>query len=181
MITADQIRPFRHNNYDYDETVALKKKLAALRQTRTPFYLTKLEFEEILRWKLITQYNRQLAYRKTNTEEIIRSVTELALKITHEDKDYETELRVGILCAIRGVGVPVASAILALVYPEEYGVIDFRCWQQVFDYKKTTFTIPEYIRYLKELRKFKNELGWTVQEVDMAIWAFDKAHNSTRD
>ena len=53
MITADQIRPFRYASYDYDETVALKKKLADLRQTRTPFYLTKLEFEEVLRWKLI--------------------------------------------------------------------------------------------------------------------------------
>ena len=180
MITADQIRPFRYASYDYDETVALKKKLADLRQTRTPFYLTKLEFEEVLRWKLITQYNRQLAYRKPNTEEIVKSVTELALKITHEDKDYETELRVGILCTIRGVGVPVASAILALVYPEEYGVIDFRGWRQIFDVEKSTFTIPEYKRYLKELRKFRNELGWTVEEVDIAIWALDKAHNSNR-
>ena len=56
---------------------------------------------------------------------MIRTVTGAALSIIHPDEDYETELRLNILCSIRGVGVPVASAILALVFPDKYAVMIF--------------------------------------------------------
>ena len=98
----------------------------------------------------------------------------MALTITHPDPGYELELRVGLLCTLRGVGVPVASAILALVYPEEYGVIDFRVWRQVFGEERSMFSISDYKRYLHEIHKLAKELAWTVQEVDLAIWGYDK-------
>jgi len=176
MITAEQIAPFRTSSEDYGDTERLKARFAQLRRERQPFYLTRMEFEEILRWKLRGQYGRQQARRSANTEDVIKAITGVALTITHSDEDYELELRVNLLCALRGVGVPVASAVLALVYPERYAVIDFRGWRQVFGEEKAGFSIADYKRYLKEVRRLADQLGWLPQEVDLAIWAYDRKH-----
>lgn len=174
MITAAQLIPYRTSSDDYDLTEYLKGKFAKLRQERVPLYLTLDEFDAILHWKLRGQYGRQRERRQVNTDNVIRTVTQAALSLTHPDEDYETELRLGILCTLRGVGVPVASAILALVFPERYAVIDFRGWRQVFGEERTTFSISDYIRYLCEIRRLALELGWPVQEVDLAIWEYDR-------
>jgi len=137
-------------------------------------YLTLDELDRVLQWKLRGQHGRQRERRKANTEDVIRVVTGAALSIEHPDEDYEIELRLGILCTLRGVGVPVASAILALVFPERYAVIDFRGWRQVFGEERTTFSVSDYKRYLREIRRLSLELGWPVQEVDLAIWEYDR-------
>ncbi|MCP4543513.1 MAG: hypothetical protein GY832_40895 [Chloroflexi bacterium] len=178
MITASQIAPLRAAGVDLDETERLKDQFAQLRVERCPLFLTAIEFDEILKWKLRGQYGRQRALREANTDEIIRSVTSLALTITHSSKDYELELRVNILWALRGVGVPVASAVLALVYPEQYAVIDFRGWRQIFDEQRTSFSVANYKRYMQEIRRLSQELGWTPQEVDLAIWEYDRRNNN---
>jgi len=107
---------------------------------------------------------------------VIRTITSVALTISHPDEEYELELRLGILCTLRGVGVPVASAVLALVFPEKYAVIDFRGWRQVFGKEKATFSIPDYKQYLREIQRLADELGWSVQEVDLAIWEYDRVN-----
>ena len=173
MITADQIASFRTAAVDYDDTRLLKQKLADQRCERKPLYLTLEEFEEIARWKLGQQSSRQGARRQANTEEVIRSVTGLALTITHPDPEYELELRLGILWALPGVGIAVASAILALVFPNEYAPIDYRVWRQLFSEEKRGFSISNYKKYISKLRYLADELGWPVQEVDHAIWEYD--------
>lgn len=178
MIKPAQISPFRKAAIDYDDTRRLKEKLARVRRERKPLYLTLAEFEEILQWKLGQQIGRQREKRSANTEEVIRAVTRLALTITHPDAEYELELRLGILCSIRGVGIAVASAILALLFPEEYAPIDFRVWRQIFGKERSDFSIADYKKYMRELHILADDLGWPVQEVDHAIWEYDR-RNST--
>ena len=177
MITVKQIAPLYKQGIDYEWTERLKAKLAQLRRERQPFYLTASEFDEILRWKLGQQYGRQRQLRTANTEEIIRAVTGLALTIGHDDKEYELELRMDILCALRGVSAPVASAILALTFPDEYAVIDFRVWRQLFDEDKREFFTSDYKKYMQKLRPLAKQLGWRVQEVDYAIWEYDRRNS----
>jgi thermostable 8-oxoguanine DNA glycosylase len=174
MITAAQIMPYRRSGADYGPTEQLKAEMARSRLERHPLYLSKDQFDRILQWKLGQRIGRERAGLGGNTDEIVGRVTSLAFSVTQpEDKEYELELRVSILCALRGVDVPVASAILALVFPEEYAVIDFRVWRQVFAEDKWCFTIEDYKAYVRELRSLADDLGWPVQEVDQAIWAFD--------
>ncbi len=173
MIGASHIVHLRTSASDYAETERLKTKFAKLRDERQPFYLTLGEFDEILLWKLAGQYHRQREMRRANTDDVVRTVTQAALSVSHPNQDYETELRVGILIALRGVSIPVASAVLALVFPEKYAVIDFRGWRQVFGREQRGFTIGDYKRYLARLRPLAEELGWPIQEVDLAIWAYD--------
>jgi len=179
MITASQIAPYRTASPDYPETERLKNLFRRLRSKRQPFFLTLDEFDQILRWKLRNQYNRQHNRRLANTDEVIRAVTSLALTIMHEDRDYEVELRLNLLCALRGVGISVASAVLALVFPKKYAVIDYRGWRQIFLEKKNGFTINQYKKYLLEIRRLAEELDWDPQEVDLAIWKYDRRHSST--
>jgi hypothetical protein len=174
MITAAKIAPLRNQQIDLAYTEQLKAKLAQLRRERQPLYLTATEFEEILRWKLGQQIGRQREIRAANTDEVIRAVTGLALIITHDDKEYELELRVNILCTLRGVAIPVASAVLALVFPEEYAVIDYRGWRQVFGEGQGNYSLPGYKKYMGEIRRLAKELGWPVQEVDHVIWEYDR-------
>lgn len=176
MIVATALIPYRTSSDDYELTEHLKAQFARLRRERQPLYLTSEEFDQILRWKLRGQYGRRQEKRKANTEDVIRTVTGAALSVTHPDEDYETELRLGILCSLRGVGVPVASAVLALVFPEKYAVIDFRGWRQIFGEERRTFSIADYKRYLREIRRLAAELGWPVQEVDLAIWEYDRVN-----
>ncbi|MBW2623107.1 MAG: hypothetical protein JRD68_09400, partial [Deltaproteobacteria bacterium] len=116
-ITANQLSGLKTASIDFVETDRIKKKFAQLRTERNPFYLAKEEFEEILHWKLRNQYGRQKDYRSPNTDEIIRIITSTAFNIQHDESEYELELRIKILTSLRGVGIPVASAILALVFP----------------------------------------------------------------
>jgi hypothetical protein len=181
MITAAQIAPLRRAAPDRAEAARLIECFATLRQTRDPLYLASNDLDQILRWKLRGQYGRQAQRRAANTENLVRLVTQAAFAITHSDSVYETELRLGLLCCLRGVGVPVASAILTLVYPDRYAVIDYRGWSRVFGGKKKTSFLPsDYLRYLKRVRALAARLNWTVQETDEAIWEYDRRDSARR-
>ncbi|MCK6620672.1 MAG: hypothetical protein HUU32_20030 [Calditrichaceae bacterium] len=181
MITAKKIAPLRRQPIDFDDTARLKAKLAQLRRKRKPLYLNAEEFQEILQWKLGQQIGRQQKRRAVNNEEIIRAVTGLSLTITHPDKEYELELRVNILCSLRGVGIPVASAILTLIFPDDYAVIDFRVWRQCFGENKSVFSLSDYKKYMQKIRHLASELDWSVQEVDHAIWEYDRRTNKRQE
>jgi hypothetical protein len=87
---------------------------------------------------------------------------------------------IGVLGVLRGIGVPVASAVLAIVEPAKYGVIDFRGWRRLFGTEKTAFSVSDYKDYLAELRRLAGELGWRVRDVDEAVWELDRRMSTPR-
>jgi thermostable 8-oxoguanine DNA glycosylase len=64
--------------------------------------------------------------------------------------------------------------MLALVEPDVYAVLDFRGWNQIFPDKPKNLTVSGYRRYMKIIWEFAHQLGWPAQEVDLAIWEFDR-------
>jgi hypothetical protein len=177
MVTAQEIRHLRTASPDYEETERLKAKIHAMRMERDPLFLTGSELEGIFRWKLRSQYGRQSRLRLTNSDDGYRAITAAAFSIRLDDLDYEAELRLGTLTSLRGVGVPVASAILALADPDRYCVIDFRGWRAVFGQGRSYFEAKEYKMYSSAIRKLATELGWPMQEVDLAVWHLDQSRN----
>ena len=133
MIKAEDLIPYRKKASNYEDTQALILKLQNLKAERKPFYLNLHEFDMILKWKLRTQYKRTKHLRDNKISDgIIKLITYTALNITHDIEEIELEYRINLLCVIPGVGIPVASAILTLCFPEKYGIIDVRVWRVLF-------------------------------------------------
>jgi hypothetical protein len=137
------------------------------------------ELDRVFRWKLRSQYERQAKYRARNSEPAYRAVTEAVFKVVGPTPQYECAVRVCLLVALPGVGVPVASAILALTEPQQYCVVDFRGWRALFEEERTAFSIGEYWRYRNEVARVAVDLGWTVQEADLAIWEYDRRRSQS--
>lgn len=167
---------------NHTETQRLTTMFQQLKNEREEFYLEENELEEILKWKLRSQYGRQKAKRKVNTPKNINAITKVAFNISHNDNDIETALKLKLLSTLTGVEIPVASAILTLCYPQKYVVIDFRNWRQVYksDKTKTTYTTADYIKYLKHIQEQAKKYGVTPQEFDIAIWQKDIESNGAR-
>lgn len=177
MISAKVIAPLRGLAPDGDTTEKLKRDFGRLRKERRPFFLGASEFDKILDWKLGSQYGRVSRHRKLLLDTSIPIVTRAAFEVRAAERGETLKIRTGILTALPIVGVPVASAILALVMPEEYGVIDFRGWRQVFGDKRPNFSIPGYLRYMQHVWRLADELSWMPQEVEHAIWYHDRQTN----
>jgi len=181
MITTAQIKPYKESMSR--EAMDLLALVARLRRKRDPFYLTLSEFDSIVRWKLRRQYHRSQSRRAGWTDEAIRAATREALghpSVSGGDRD-DVDARVGRLCALDGVGIGVASATLALTFPDDYAPIDKFNWSLLFNEERTTFTRAHYKRYLGEMRRLTRELNaeradderpWTVQNVDAALWHY---------
>lgn len=178
MLEPEDLINYRDKAKDYARTQELKKYFKNIREKRDPFYLNLNDLDKIIQWKLLTQYNRQKDKRSLEiTEKFTQKFTELAFNISHPDEEYETYLKIKTLMIPRGIGIGIASAILALCFPEKYAVIDFRTWRQVFSEERDAYTINQYLKYLKKIKKIAIDLGWQPQEVDFAIWAYDKEKN----
>jgi thermostable 8-oxoguanine DNA glycosylase len=174
MITADDIRHLRTESDDYKETEALKAELRKLRDERSPFFLTGEELYRVFRWKLRSQYARVARHLARNSDAEYRAVTKKVFAVVSDEFKEECTARLRLLVDLHGVGVPVASAVLALSDPERYCVIDFRGWWAVFGEERKSFSISHYVKYRTEVARIAADLGWPVQEADLAIWEFDR-------
>ena len=179
MIRAKDLIPLRGHSSDMAETDRLLEKFRRKWKDSGSVYLTYSEFDEVLKWKLRGQYGRTVRHRQGLADGTVRTVTGAAFDIRLQEKSLELRIRTGVLTALPGVGVPVASAILALVDPETYGVLDFRAWRQVFPKKQVDYSVSGYLRYMQKIWLLADELRWTAQEVDLAIWQYDLEHPST--
>jgi len=149
-------------------------------------YLLKKEFVSIGKWKA----ERQKGRHENNNDEDVESATKEALEASDRDK-------IKILRLLEGVGIPVASAILTVVYPKEYCVIDYRTWRALLWLrelaKKESFTFTSYREYSDfldsydaysrtyvyfnfrdTLKKIGERRNMTPRQVEMALWKFDK-------
>ncbi len=173
--SKEEIKELIQRADNANDTKELTEYFQKLRSERSEFYLTLNELEKIFKWKLRSQYSRQLKHRNLNTNENIVAITRTAFGINHTNDEYETKLKLKILTSISGVEIPVASAILTLCYPEKYSVIDFRNWKQIYksEQRKTNYTAKEYSDYLKIIRNLAKHFSLTPQEVDIAIWQKD--------
>ncbi len=75
----------------------------------------------------------------------------------------------------------MASAILTLVDPKRYGVIDIRVWQLLFAIRSVTknpkgigFNFKNWYQYLCKLRFHAKELGVSVRVVERTLFNYHK-------
>ena len=163
-----------HNSVDYHKTEKLVSHLGLFKKERPDFFLTSADLEKILDWKLRDQIGRQRKIREKNTDEIVEKITKTAFAIVHPNNEIETEFKISILTTLKGVGIPVASSILTLSYPNKYAVIDFRNWRQLYGVKKNSYSLKEYLKYLKDVKEMAKSKNVNPQDIDIYLWVKDR-------
>ena len=150
---------------------------ARLRSARRRGYLTKAEFVAACHWKS----PRPINHIRANTHHRVRAATRAALA-TRSDA-----LRLQALLQLDGVSVPTASAILTLLDPRRYGVIDIRVWRLLHSMREVTgnregrnLTPAQWLEFLDVLRPLASRLGVTVREAELALFNAHKARQEGR-
>ncbi|MBK6315841.1 MAG: hypothetical protein IPF53_16500 [Blastocatellia bacterium] len=164
----------KRNSSEDTSTRELMARFETLRQRRRRFHLTLPELLEVAKWKLEGQYGRAARHLERLTPPIVRTVTAAAFAIDGPDDDFETELRAGLLTTLPGVGLPIASAVLTLVEPDRYAVIDFRAWRALFGSDRASFGVADYRAFMSALRERSVRERTTPRDVELRLWHEDK-------
>lgn len=129
-------------------------------------YLTFEEFYKICMWKSVRQKQK---YISAKNRERIEKVTRDAFAEQDEREKIQK------LCELNGVGIPTASAILSVVFPEKYAVIDIRCLEilrDVFSQKlRKSISINTWLSYTDLMRRWAGENNITPRKLDTAFFA----------
>lgn len=151
-----------------EKTAELIRSLSHVRKDR---FLTKSELLQICRWKS----PRALHHINSNHPVTIRRLTSTAFATRSERQ------RLGALVTLKGVNVPMASAILTLIWPNRYGVIDIRVWQLLYALGSVTkkpsgkgFTFDNWYSMLCKLRYHAKALGVSVRTVERTLFEYHK-------
>jgi hypothetical protein len=154
-----------------DEDESTRALINQLRSVRKRGYFTKSEFLKMCHWKS----PRPLKHYKSNNEDRIRSISKKVFSTMFEKR------RISLLISLRGVSIPVASAILMLTDPAKYGVIDIRVWQLLHLYGSVktkpngrNFSDANWYSYLMKIRYFAVKLNATARQVERTLFAYHK-------
>ena len=162
---------FDYRDSDWVGTVSLKQKIQDHITTNPGTGLSLELFNEIVTWKLDRQESRTRHTRGAKvTAGFVRQITSCAFALSHSDQDSLTRGRLMVLQGISGVAMGIASAILALTFPNQYGVIDDIVWKVIYGTNKDSFWLADYRKYLEDLIPASVTLGWPPQEVDFFAW-----------
>ena len=137
-------------------------------------WLERKDLLQIARWKA----NRSIGRVKTNNDEYVRRVTEVALKAPDE--------RALTLTSLFGVGIPMASAILAVCFPERYTVFDVNAVWALRQHGEIPNRRVDYGLYLSACRELANRLGpfkghvSDLRALDRALWKYAQQNMKKR-
>ncbi|MGH9888641.1 MAG: hypothetical protein ACREBE_24125, partial [bacterium] len=121
-IPYSDLEPLVREHLSVEEDAGTVFLTGKLRAAKRRGYLTRGELEAVCRWKSA----RAIRYIRANSHYRVRTVTGAALATGNEERRLEALLQ------LDGVSVAMASAVLTLLDPKRYGVIDIRVWQLLY-------------------------------------------------
>ena len=134
-------------------------------------YLTSEEFFAIVIWKS----NRA----KTNICRGIEKSKKTIRAITSEVFSAKTpEQKLNILISVPNIGIPMASAILTVCYPDDFTVADYRACTSLKNFGEEivgnpTTKISTYFEYLKKCKELAQKYDFSLRDFDRILWAKD--------
>jgi hypothetical protein len=173
----DRLEPLirRHLTTEEDEPTA--RLCRELRAVRDRGYLTRSELQKVCYWKS----PRAIRHVRANTARQVRAATGRALRCRDEEGRIEALLR------LKGVSVPMASAVLTLVSPRRYGVIDIRVWKLLHGHGVVTrnaegvgLSSGNWQQFLAVIRYFARKLGVKARDVERALFDAHRARRQGR-
>lgn len=167
-IQKDRIKEFA-GKYDYapfDHLETLSRNTIVPRG-----FFSKDDLLTFIEWKS----PRTLRLCEENTDDTVRTLSASAIS---EKSDVE---KMQILRRLRGVNWSVASVLLHFIHENQYPIIDFRAlWALGAPYAKENrqgtiyFTEERWVDYVLFSRSLAKEVGVTMRELDLSLWAFSK-------
>lgn len=154
--------------YDYeDDTEALNagKSIASGNYSRA-------NLEVIFRWKT---GGRGISRLSRNTDAEIADALRLAIAACTERS------AIAVLCGLNGVGIPVASAIMTVVDPQRFTIIDFRALEALGFSAPPVTTIDFYLVYLRKCRELADQFKVALRTLDRAMWQWSKERSQGSD
>lgn len=131
-------------------------------------YLTPEEFLAIVIWKRNASKTKVIKGLKAGRKSV-KSITNEVYKA----KNREDKLK--ILCKIKGLGIAISSAILTVLYPDEFTVVDYRAINSLGDLVngKPGERLEDYLNYVDVCKKEAARHHLSLRDFDRALWGKD--------
>ena len=153
---------FYIKSYDVEKELYKRGK-----KWRKKGFLTKKQFMQICLWKSRRAKKRY----DSNDATLIKKITKEAFAESDEKKKIEK------LTELKGVRIPVASAILSVTDSDNYPIIDERCMQALktlYKIEWKVITSNSWLNYLDFIRKLAKEHNKTAREIEKGLFAFNR-------
>ena len=162
--------------FNKKETAKLKKRM------KKKSAIDMDDIRRIVLWKL----NRTVDFGDKE-DAIIKKLRRLAKKpplaiqdpLIEELQDPLIKETFADLVESKGIGYPVASAILKMIRPDIFPIIDRRAYRALTgdDFKAASCDYNQYMKYRKCLVKLAKRLKRPLSEMDEQLYMFDKEKN----
>jgi len=149
------------SQYSYSKEALVVDTIAP--RIRATGCLTKSDFLSLCDWKT----SRSKRRCEENSEEFIRSVTQIALSTPNE------QLRIEVLTLLHGVGWPTASVILHFGHSDPYPILDVRAlWSLSVDASTVTYDFKFWQAYTVQCREIAHGCHVSMRVLDRALWQY---------
>lgn len=143
------------------------------RNFRERGYLTPEEFFAIVIWKS----NRAKTNVRKGIIKSTRTIREITLKV-FQAKTPEQKFNAFLFPKISNIGIPIASAILTVCYPDDFTVADYRACTSLKDFGEEvggnpTINVSAYFEYLNKCKRLAHKHGVSLRDFDRILWAKD--------
>jgi hypothetical protein len=138
--------------------------LATGAAARARGHYTRKEFIEVCAWKTA----RSRPKVASNTNAAVVETTGRALGTADE------ETRINALLVLTGVGVPTASVLLYVVFPDDYPILDVRALESLGVKPRSQYPVSFWLEYLSACRGLACRHGVSIQTLDKALWQLSK-------
>ncbi|MGB8278283.1 MAG: hypothetical protein WCF20_10200 [Methylovirgula sp.] len=158
---------FRCDNGEEEKFLSAGQKLLNGIDLRHNFY-------EIYRWKLQSffkwLFRRLSGFLAQLSDHQIEEAIATARLATRDMPNSVIDALKTLDC-LPGVGIPVASAILASMHPDQFTVIDRRAYRALGATFRDRIPEGEYFQYSSFCACWANEFKVTLRQYDQALWA----------
>lgn len=143
-------------------------------------FMTKEDLIRVVKWR----FRGRLAGRQEKLLELIKPVEDSHIKsrsrAAFRAKDDEARLK--FLFQIEGVRNILASAVLALYDPDNYGVLDMGVWRALFGKEpRDMFVNPKRaIEFFEKLREISTKMSMPCRDIEKAIFKREKDKTRTQ-
>ena len=164
--------------FPIDEIEALAARFPSLDDTRLEAvgaavrargYYARAEFIEVCAWKTPRSRPKVAA----NLEPVVIATTGRALGASDEAE------RMAALLELGGVGVPTASTLLYVAFPQDYPILDVRALESLGVKARSTYPLSFWLAYLEACRTIARQTGVSLRTLDKALWQRSKELSET--